>query len=62
MEPLSALSVAAAVVQFVDFGSSLVSKSREIYKSSQGASIGQAESEIATKRLVDLNERLKAFH
>jgi hypothetical protein len=60
MEPLSALSIAAAVVQFVDFGSSLVSKSHEIYKSAQGASISQVESEHAVRRLLGLNETLKA--
>ena len=37
MEALGALSVAAAVVQFVEFGGKAVLKGREIYKSADGA-------------------------
>lgn len=36
MDPLSALSVAAAVVQFVDYGTRILTDAREIYKSSWG--------------------------
>ena len=36
MDPLTALSVATSVVSFVDFGSKLLSKSRKLYKSSNG--------------------------
>jgi hypothetical protein len=56
MEPLSALSVAASVAQFLEFGYSLVSKSREIYGSAQGTSIQNAELETATNHLLGLNE------
>jgi hypothetical protein len=37
MDPLTALSVAACVVQFVDYGTKLLSKGRELYKSADGA-------------------------
>jgi hypothetical protein len=60
MDGLSALSVAASVAQFIEFGCSLVSKTREIYKSAHGATISQVEAEIATRRLIELSERLKA--
>lgn len=51
MDPLSALSVAAAVVQFVDYGTRLVSKTRELYKSTQGALTTNIELEAASKRV-----------
>jgi hypothetical protein len=60
MDPLSALSVAASVAQFLEFGCSLVSKTRQIYKSASGATISQAETTIATRRLLELTQRLKA--
>ena len=59
MDGLSALSVASSVAQLVDFGCSVVSKTREIYKSEHGASVGNVEAAIATKRLLELSERLK---
>jgi hypothetical protein len=37
MEPLSALAVACAVVQFVEFGSKLVGTGLKVYKSTDGA-------------------------
>lgn len=33
MDPVSALGVAAAVVQFIDFGTRIALKGKEIYKS-----------------------------
>lgn len=36
MDPLTVLSVAAAIVQFVDFGTSLLSSAREAYRSASG--------------------------
>jgi hypothetical protein len=43
MDGLSALSVAASVAQFIEFGHSIVSKSNEIYNSAHGASIQNVE-------------------
>jgi histone H3/H4 len=60
MDGLSALLVAASVAQFIEFGCCLVSKSHEIYKSANRATIEQAEMELATKRLVELSTTLKA--
>lgn len=48
MDPLSALSVASAVVTFVDFGSKLLSHSRQVYKRATGETREEASlSEIA---------------
>src|SRR3954466_3039690 len=52
MDPVSALGIAAAVAQFIQFSGSLVSKSRQIYK--QGSCLDLVECENATKRLAEL--------
>jgi len=59
MDGLSALTVAASVAQSIEFVLDLVTKSKEIYKSANGASIKDEETEAATKRLVQLSDRLK---
>lgn len=52
MEALTALSVASSVIQFVDFGSKLVSKSKKLYKSKHGV----LDSTIDSERIIhDLN-------
>jgi hypothetical protein len=56
MDPVSALGIAASVVQFLQFGSSLVSKTRQIY--SQGALSDHVECESATRRLVELTKQI----
>lgn len=51
VDPISALSVAAAAVQFVDFSRKLVSKSRELYNSLDGVLRDNAQTETVTMRL-----------
>jgi len=58
LDPLTALSVAAAVVQFVDFGNKLLVKGHELHKSPDGASVGNSELEIIAKELQQLIHRL----
>jgi hypothetical protein len=58
MDPLSALGVAASVMQFLQFSGILVSKSRQIY--TKGVLLDHAECGRATKRLLELAEQLKA--
>jgi hypothetical protein len=56
MDPLGALSVAAAVVQFVDFGTRVLSDARHIYKSSSGQTPVNLELSMVTddlSRLID---------
>jgi hypothetical protein len=60
MDGLSALSVAASVAQFIEFGCSLVSITKEIYTSAGGAPLQQIEAESAIKRLVELSGRIKS--
>jgi len=59
MDGLSALSVAASVAQFIEFGSSLVSKSKEIYHSTNGLPTHHVEAAAAATRLANLSERIK---
>src|ERR1700683_780713 len=55
MDPLSALSVAAAVIQFVDYGAGIVSKGTQLYKSVDGALGENIELETASIRLQRLS-------
>ena len=59
LDPLTALSLASNVVQFLDFSAKLVAKGNELYKSADGASVGNAELEDIAKDLQDLNARLQ---
>jgi len=52
MDPLSALSVAAAVVQFVDFGSHLLLDTAEHYKSTTGQNSRNVELSTISERLL----------
>jgi hypothetical protein len=58
MEGLAALSLAANVFQVVDFSTSLLSKSREIYGS--GSTKNHADLAVIANDLKTLNERLIA--
>jgi hypothetical protein len=59
MEPLSALSIAAAGVQFVDFVHTLFSETREIYKSSTGQTERVSPLTRVTKDLDSLTSRVE---
>ena len=59
MEPLSALSLVAAVIQFVDFGGNLLSESRQIYKSASGASSENAVLGEIYENLSRLADKMK---
>jgi hypothetical protein len=59
MDPLTALSVAACVVQFVDYGTKLLSKGRELYKSVDGALSENIDLEEASSRLKVLSSDLQ---
>ncbi|KAG7287280.1 hypothetical protein NEMBOFW57_006787 [Staphylotrichum longicolle] len=58
MEPLSALGVAAAVAQFVDFGLKIAGNAREIYGSLSGATEENQHLETATYMTQRLTEKL----
>ena len=58
LDPLSALSVVASVFQVVNFASSIISKGRYLYKSSDGALRENAEAETVKVRLRELTENI----
>jgi hypothetical protein len=57
LDPFNALSLASAAVQFVDFGTKLVSTGHDIYKSVEGAATENLEIEAATSILQSLAAR-----
>jgi hypothetical protein len=59
LDPFTALSVAASVVQFVDFARTIVSKGKELYNSPGGALRENEETETVTMRLHVLSQKLK---
>jgi hypothetical protein len=61
MDPMSALSLAASVIQFVDFGTKLISKGHEIYHSETGQAEENIELEVIYEDLSWIGEKLKAF-
>ncbi|KAK5740662.1 hypothetical protein LTR17_004467 [Elasticomyces elasticus] len=58
LDPLTAVSLAASIVAFVDFGSKLLLEGYGAYKSQSGASEDSIDTEKATNRLQELAERL----
>ena len=62
MEPLSALAVASAVVQMVDFGAKLFSKSVELYKSAEGSLPINVELSSIVEDLSQISDGLVASH
>jgi hypothetical protein len=58
MDPFSALSAAASVVQFLDYGIRVMSKSRELYTAVDGALSANVEIEEASARLQGLSRAL----
>ena len=61
MDPLAALSVAASVVQFVDYGTEVLSKGYEIYKSADGVLAENLKLQEASKRLQCLTDPLQTL-
>jgi hypothetical protein len=59
MEALAIIGLVGNIVQFVDFGGKLISKSTELYRSSEGALAENIDTETATNHLVLLNSKLK---
>ncbi|EHK42170.1 hypothetical protein TRIATDRAFT_146839, partial [Trichoderma atroviride IMI 206040] len=57
-DPLSALGLASNIVQFISFGSTLLSKGLEIHKSADGALVKYSELEAITMNLEELSRGL----
>lgn len=60
MEPLSAFSVAAGVVQFLEFTGKVLSEGYEIYKSTTGDLQRNADLSQLAKKILQLNNDLQS--
>ncbi|KAI9785399.1 MAG: hypothetical protein M1816_000414, partial [Peltula sp. TS41687] len=58
MEVLTAIGLTANIIQFVDFGGKLISKTAEIYESSSGVLVENVDIETATNDLARLSAKL----
>lgn len=59
MDPLSAVSLAGNIIQFVDFGIRVVSKGYQIYKSNNGALAEDRELEVVINDLLVLQAKIQ---
>ncbi|TGO49410.1 hypothetical protein BOTNAR_0432g00010 [Botryotinia narcissicola] len=59
MDPVSAISLAAAVAQFIDYSCKIVCKSKEIYNSTSGLTTEHDRTETATLRLKELTQSIR---
>ncbi|PMD16751.1 hypothetical protein NA56DRAFT_632624 [Hyaloscypha hepaticicola] len=60
LDPLTAIGLASAIVQFVDFSSKLVSETKELYHSAEGNSIQNEELQAVTEDLKRLCKNLSS--
>ncbi|TGO15950.1 hypothetical protein BTUL_0034g00740 [Botrytis tulipae] len=58
MDPVSAISLAAAIAQFIDYSCKIVCKSKEIYNSTSGLTTEHNRTETATLRLKELTQSI----
>jgi hypothetical protein len=58
-DPLTALGLAANIIQFITFASSLVSKTSEISNSAHGSTLENTELKAIATNLTDLNKQLE---
>lgn len=58
MDPLSALNLAASIIQFVDFATKIVHGARQIYQTGAGAAAENADIELCASELHNLCLRL----
>ena len=59
IEPFTAVALAGNVVQFVQFGCNLVAETHELYKSANGTSKANLQTESVTVRLIETIEELE---
>ena len=58
-DAFSALSIAASIIQIIEFGSKLVSKTHEIYR--KGSTVGNEELRIVAKDIEGVNSELTRY-
>lgn len=58
MDPLTIVSLVGTIVQFVDFGGRIISKTYELYNSAEGASEENSDALITTSHLSSYLDQL----
>ena len=58
LDPLTAIGLASAIVQFVDYGSKVIGMASEMYKSADGALKDNAELEDWTTKIDQSSDRI----
>ena len=58
LDPISAVSLAAAILQFVDFGSKIIVSGYETYRSTHGATEENIDLEYLTQMLYKFQDQL----
>jgi hypothetical protein len=59
LDPMTTLSLAGNIVQFVDFSCTVISRAKELSNSVQGATQDTLNYEIVTRDLLKVSENLK---
>ncbi|THV49265.1 hypothetical protein BGAL_0204g00200 [Botrytis galanthina] len=59
MDPVSAISLAAVIAQFIDYSCKIVCKSKEIYNSTSGLTTEHNRTEMVTLRLKELTQVIR---
>jgi hypothetical protein len=59
MDPLSAISLASAIIQFVDFGMKVVHDTKDIYRSATGVTIENDNIQFTIGKFQTISEVLK---
>jgi hypothetical protein len=62
MEALTAISLVGNIIQFVDFGTKVISVAKEIEESKHGRTQDMARLEVTTKAMRDLSRRMDPSH
>ncbi|KIY00632.1 uncharacterized protein Z520_03295 [Fonsecaea multimorphosa CBS 102226] len=60
LDPLSAIGLASAIVQFVDFGAEIIQGAREVYGSMSGATERNRSLEVVVSQMSNLISKLSA--
>ncbi|KAK7949469.1 hypothetical protein PG988_016108 [Apiospora saccharicola] len=59
MDPMSAISLAGNIIAFIDFGGKLLSNTRQLYKSKDGALSSVVDTEVVTLDLLKITQSLR---
>ncbi|EXJ68983.1 uncharacterized protein A1O5_07918 [Cladophialophora psammophila CBS 110553] len=62
LDPLSAIGLASAIVQFVDFSAEIIQGAREVYGSMSGTTERNRSLELVVSEMINLTSKLSSTH